>query len=278
VRQAGFLHHVGHPDTCVAVPADRASGGDIGVTPPSLFTTNPSQWFYESAVVLTGVSLGVTALIVRSRFGYQLQAIREDEETAQACGIDAARTKLRSLRRVLEEKHQVAFSSCSTPQELDLRLPSLFELHERRWRQRGQSGVFGSERKRAFYREIGRDLLQRGGLQFHTLEVDGVPVAHQFCMGYRTTVYLLQEGYDPAWEPHGVGNVLRAMVFERLIAEGWPIYDFLAGVTDHKLSWGGTVKESARLSARGRGWRGQLVAGLLGAASALRRGRREAKA
>lgn len=187
------------------------------------------------------------------------------------------RTKVRSLRRVLEEKHRVTVSSCATPEELDLRLPSLFDLHERRWKQRGQPGVFGSERKRAFYAEISRELIGRGWLQFHTLEVDGVPVAHQFCMGYRKTVYLLQEGYDPDWEPHGVGNVLRAMVFERLIAEGWSSYDFLAGVTDHKLSWGGTVKESARLSARGRGWRGRLVAGLLGAASAVRRARPETR-
>ena len=95
------------------------------------------------------------------------------------------RTKVRSLRRVLEEKHRVAFSSCATPEELDRRLPSLFDLHERRWKQRGQPGVFGSERKRAFYAEISRVLLAGGGLQFHTLEVDGVPVAHQFCMGYR---------------------------------------------------------------------------------------------
>jgi CelD/BcsL family acetyltransferase involved in cellulose biosynthesis len=187
------------------------------------------------------------------------------------------RTKVRSLRRGLEEKHRVEFSSCSTQEELDRRLPSLFDLHERRWKQRQQPGVFGSERKRAFYAEVSRELLGRGWLQFHTLEVDGIPVAHQYCMGYKQTVYLLQEGYDPDWEPHGVGNVLRAMVFERLIAEGWSSYDFLAGVTDHKLSWGGTVKESARLSARGRGWRGRLVAGLLGAAATLRRAPREAR-
>jgi branched-chain amino acid transport system permease protein len=73
------------------------TGGDVGVQPPPLFTSNPGPWFYESAVVLTAVAFAVTALIVRSRFGYQLQAIREDEDTAQACGIDAARTKLLAL-------------------------------------------------------------------------------------------------------------------------------------------------------------------------------------
>lgn len=73
------------------------TGGDVGVQPPQLFTTDHSRWFYWSAVVLTGLSFAITAFILRSRFGYALQAIREDEDTALACGIDAPRTKLTAL-------------------------------------------------------------------------------------------------------------------------------------------------------------------------------------
>jgi branched-chain amino acid transport system permease protein len=75
----------------------NVTGGDVGVQAPALFTSDPSRWFYWAAVALTGLSFAVTALIARSRFGYWLQAIREDEDTAQACGIDAARTKLLAL-------------------------------------------------------------------------------------------------------------------------------------------------------------------------------------
>ena len=73
------------------------TGGDVGVQAPALFASDPSRWFYWSSVALTGLAFAVTALIVRSRFGYSLQAIREDEDTALACGIDAARTKLLAL-------------------------------------------------------------------------------------------------------------------------------------------------------------------------------------
>lgn len=73
------------------------TGGDVGVQVPALFTTDPSRWFYWSAVALTALAFAATALIARSRFGYSLQAIREDEDTALACGIDAARTKLLAL-------------------------------------------------------------------------------------------------------------------------------------------------------------------------------------
>jgi branched-chain amino acid transport system permease protein len=73
------------------------TGGDVGVQAPALFTSDPSRWFYWSSVALTGLAFAVTALIARSRFGYSLQAVREDEDTALACGIDAARTKLLAL-------------------------------------------------------------------------------------------------------------------------------------------------------------------------------------
>jgi branched-chain amino acid transport system permease protein len=73
------------------------TGGDVGVQVPALFAGNPSLWFYWSAVALTAAAFTVTALIARARFGYALQAIREDEDTALACGIDATRTKLLAL-------------------------------------------------------------------------------------------------------------------------------------------------------------------------------------
>jgi branched-chain amino acid transport system permease protein len=73
------------------------TNGEVGYQVPPLFENAPSRWFYWSAVLLTALSFIVTVVIVRSRFGYALQAIREDQDTAAACGIDGARTKLLAL-------------------------------------------------------------------------------------------------------------------------------------------------------------------------------------
>jgi branched-chain amino acid transport system permease protein len=74
------------------------TGGDVGLQVPALFgAISPTRWFYMAAVVLAAAAYTATALIVRSRFGYELQAVREDEDTARACGIDPARTKLRAF-------------------------------------------------------------------------------------------------------------------------------------------------------------------------------------
>jgi branched-chain amino acid transport system permease protein len=72
--------------------------GAIGVATPALFTGRYFwKWFYLSAVVLAVLTFLVNAWISQSRFGYYLMAIREDEDTASAVGIDTASYKNRSL-------------------------------------------------------------------------------------------------------------------------------------------------------------------------------------
>jgi branched-chain amino acid transport system permease protein len=74
------------------------TGGAIGLGTPALFTGR-SLWtlYYLSAVGLALITFLVNFHVARSRFGYYLMAIREDEETASAVGIDTASCKLRSL-------------------------------------------------------------------------------------------------------------------------------------------------------------------------------------
>lgn len=76
----------------------KITEGAIGLATPALFA-GESFWrlFYFSAVALAVISFLVNYWVSRSRFGYYLMAIREDEETASAVGIDTPRYKLRSL-------------------------------------------------------------------------------------------------------------------------------------------------------------------------------------
>jgi branched-chain amino acid transport system permease protein len=75
----------------------RVTGGDVGVQVPAIFQGNVNRSFYWSAVVLAAMTLALTAILSRAKFGYALMAIREDEDTAQSVGINAARNKLGAL-------------------------------------------------------------------------------------------------------------------------------------------------------------------------------------
>jgi CelD/BcsL family acetyltransferase involved in cellulose biosynthesis len=219
----------------------------------------------EPLVALLESSGGI---LDRERIGCVLLPLPESWEAYVASLKPRMRTKVRSLRKSLEGAHDVRLLICDREEDLPARLDSLFDLHERRWATRGGTGVFRSDVKRSFYRLLSSRLLAQGWLRFHSLSVNGALVAHQYAMDYRGVRYSLQEGYDPHWEEQGVGNVLRAMAIEQAIGEGLKGYDMLAGVTDHKLSWGGAAKESLRLLVRGPGFRGRLVSLATRAASA----------
>jgi branched-chain amino acid transport system permease protein len=74
------------------------TGGAIGLTMPALFVGR-TFWrsFYLAAVALAVISFLANYWASRSRFGYYLMAIREDEDTASAVGINTARCKLYAL-------------------------------------------------------------------------------------------------------------------------------------------------------------------------------------
>lgn len=151
------------------------------------------------------------------------------------------RTSIRSSRRSLEAEFKVEFGRVSRREDLGPALDDLYRLHASRWQAKGQSGVFVSDAKRTFYRDLSARLLKAGVLRLYYLKLDERVVAQQYCFEYQETVLLLQEGFDAGLADRNVGNVLRAMVFEALIADGAKAYDFLAGESRHKLAWSDSV-------------------------------------
>jgi CelD/BcsL family acetyltransferase involved in cellulose biosynthesis len=156
------------------------------------------------------------------------------------------RTKIRSLTGNLERQFRVRFDRSDQAEELGSRLDSLFQLHNRRWQENDRDGVFLSRAKRLFYGEMSRQFQKRGWLRFYSLALNDQYAAHQFCFEYQNTMFLLQEGFEPGFAAHGIGNVLRAYVMRDCIERGVAVYDFLGGVTQHKLSWGAKIKFSIR--------------------------------
>lgn len=148
------------------------------------------------------------------------------------------RSKIRYRQQKLEKRYQLYFHKCTDSRELPARLAMLFELHEKRWRLRGERGSFASASRRQFYAEMADAFLERGWLQFWFLELNGKPVASQYGFRYGQTVFALQVGFDPAYSTESVGYVLSAFVLKRLIEEGVRRYDFLAGQDSSKDRWG----------------------------------------
>lgn len=138
----------------------------------------------------------------------------------------------------LEARYRCQTVRCETQEHLNHYLPILFELHQQRWRENGQPGVFVDPKRRCFYEHMAKAFLEKGWLEFWILELDGAPKAAQFCFHYRDTVYLLQEGFDPQYADQKVGYALRAKMLRHFIECGVKRYDFLGGADAYKRKFG----------------------------------------
>ncbi len=146
------------------------------------------------------------------------------------------RTQMRGGVRRMEEHYQARLASCERVEQIDPLLEDLFRLHQMRWTQRGEGGIFAGEPMREFYRALCRRMLHRGWLRLDTLQVEGRAVAAQIGFCFRGNFYELQRGFDPAFPniPAGLGAALRCMVLRRSIGENLKVYDFLGECTDDK--------------------------------------------
>ena len=124
------------------------------------------------------------------------------------------RTKVRSGLRDFEGRADARFDCCTSLDDLEPRLASLYELHNRRWEMEGKRGIFHADDKRAFYEHLSPRLLKRDRLRLYSLSVGGRYVAHQYCFEYANRLFLLNEGLDPEWFEHGAGNALRALAVQ----------------------------------------------------------------
>ena len=215
----------GHEEDCAQAFVDwlsSESGWDIcelntlpadsAVLPHLLSTLSARKWQYRT--LMTPCS----AIPLPESWEKYLSQIPKKE-----------RSKINRRTKEVGNKFRVSFRKCTDEAELPFALDMLFELHQKRWKQRGLPGSFSSAERRAFYQEMALSFLKRGWLEFWQMTLDGKPVASEFAFRYRDTVYALQKGFDPEYMADSVGYVLEAHVLQTLIREGVRCYDYLGG-------------------------------------------------
>lgn len=75
------------------------TGGGSGITVPSVGTKAVTSYlgndgFYVLFLLLAALSVLIAGLVARSRFGFALRAINQDEDAAAAVGVNTTRTKV----------------------------------------------------------------------------------------------------------------------------------------------------------------------------------------
>jgi branched-chain amino acid transport system permease protein len=79
---------------------DKLTGGDVGLSirllgdAPGQFQFSDPRYYYFIGLAIVSLYFFITQGILRSRFGYYLKAIRDDQGAAESMGVDSARVKL----------------------------------------------------------------------------------------------------------------------------------------------------------------------------------------
>lgn len=143
-----------------------------------------------------------------------------------------ARQQIRRRERKLDKLGDVVFRTADAD-SLSADLDTLFDLHLRRWSERGSSSL-EDPAARDYISRFAVLAQEQGWLRLNLLEVDGRAVAAflGWRLGARFAFY--QSGFDPEWSDHSVGSVLLGKTIRGAIEEGAHEFDMLLGTEPYK--------------------------------------------
>jgi CelD/BcsL family acetyltransferase involved in cellulose biosynthesis len=156
--------------------------------------------------------------------------------------VKSARKKIQKLGRIRVE--------VAKRETLDELLEALFRLHETRWSEAGQAGVFANEQVRCFHQRVAPVLLDKGVLRLYGLRLNGQIIASLYALFEKEIAYCYLQGFDPAFAEVSPGAQILAAVIEDAIHERKTAVDFLRGREAYKYAWGARDVPTYRLCGR----------------------------
>jgi len=144
------------------------------------------------------------------------------------------RKQLRRLQRNYLDEGRAVMHSVEHLGDLPEALDILVDLHQRRRQALGEPGCFASARFQAFHREVMPELLRRGQLQLHWLELQRRPAAAEYQLAGSGVVYAYQAGVEPGLLDHQPGRLITLATLRRAIEQGFRAFDLLRGDEPYK--------------------------------------------
>ena len=181
------------------------------------------------------------------------------EEFVQSRGQHTRAEFRRKGRKLARDEADVRFGRVSGGEEFPQIFDALVRLHQERWTQLGERGIFSSAPFTAFHRAAALDALARGQLRLYFLKIGPNVAAAMYCLRVGRNVYYYAGGFDDRFRRHGVGIQLLGHVIGQSIKEGASHFDFLQGDEEYKAHWSTGHRDNWRVTIAAPHWRGRLA-------------------
>ncbi len=207
----------------------------------------PRMGTWHDEVLHLTEGLRDTSLTIRQRpCSYSSTQLPNNvEEYTQQLTRKVSQNLRRATRKVEQAGGEVV--TCDNKADLEEFKQALYFLHDRRWTQKGELGLF--ERRplaKRFYEEFLPRAAALDWLRIKAIRADDSFKAIKLGYAYDKSLLSVQAGFDPEYIS-GAANVLLFDVICGAIDEGLEVYDFLCPHTKHKGQWNAKERFGADL-------------------------------
>ena len=162
-------------------------------------------------------------------------------------GLSKNRRKaFRKLQRESIDSGRLVFQT-ATGDDYARAMRLFVELHQKRRISLGEPGCFASQQFAGFIDDVSRRLWEAGSLELAWIELDGRPVAIEYCLLEDSTTYVYQGGIDPDAQRESPGHLMTASLIQHSISAARTTYDFLRGDEPYKAFWNAQPQATFKL-------------------------------
>jgi len=146
--------------------------------------------------------------------------------------------------RRLTNNFKVEFKTQNDFKSVRVAMETFFNLHEKRWKSKGEPGAFSIKENRDFQISLAETFNAKGWLALYFLTVDDEPTSVAYTFDYNLRKYGCLTGFDPEFKQFGVGNLLKMHIIEECFRKGFREYDFGRGSESYKAEWATGVRKN----------------------------------
>jgi CelD/BcsL family acetyltransferase involved in cellulose biosynthesis len=137
-------------------------------------------------------------------------------------------------------------------------MKSLFELHQKRQRAKGNWGSFSDSIHRNFHTDVANAFAEKGWLALFFLTFNGKPVSTVYAYEYNKKLYAYLCGFDPEYARYRPGNLAFNNLIKYGIEKELKELDFLRGGEEYKTRWGAMVRNNFEFKIPKKGFKSKF--------------------
>jgi CelD/BcsL family acetyltransferase involved in cellulose biosynthesis len=230
---------MGHGKSDYLQPVSRTGYEDeVGKATAQILTGAPGFHYVSMSMIRENQPLlkYLDSRHISPQFGCYVLEVPSEYETYLSTLSERMRRYLKRFDRMSAEEREYKIR-LAAGSEVSSALEALFDLHSKRWNERGMPGGFAFHRIRELYRSWVLLANERNWLRLHLLDGPTGPVAAILAATIGETCFCHNIGFDPKYSDIRPGWVVYGASIREAISDGCKFYDFMLGAEEYKEKW-----------------------------------------